>query len=53
MVMVMEKRLYEKMLKGTEIFNRMMEVKIKIYKIIKAVNKVNKELLFTVPQYRN
>lgn len=56
MIVVMEKLLYEKMLKRTEVFNlenRMMEDEIKIYKRIKAVDKVNEELLFTVPQYKN
>lgn len=57
MIMVMEQRLYKKTLKGLEIFSlekeRMMEGTIKIYKIIKAVDKVNEELLFTIPQYRS
>lgn len=53
MVTVMEKLLYGKMLKRTEVFNRMMEGEIKIYKIIKAVDKVNEDVIFTVPQYRN
>lgn len=50
MIMAMEMLLYEKTLKGTEVLNRMMII---IYKIIKAVDKVNEELLLTVPQYRN
>lgn len=31
----------------------MMEGKIKIYKTVKAVDRMNEEVLFTVPQCRN
>jgi len=31
----------------------MMESEIKIHQIIKAVDKVNEEQLFTIPQYRS
>lgn len=57
MIMVMEQLLYEKTLKRLEVFNSekksMMEGEIKIYKTIKAVDKVNEEMLFTILQYRS
>lgn len=57
MIMVMQQLLYEKTLKRLEVFNSekksVLEGEIKIYKTIKAVDKVNEEMLFTIPQHRS